>query len=742
MAIVAAIFAPVCGFEFLSWDDNLHVVDNPFLNPITAATMPHFWKEPHAQLYIPLTYSLWMLISDIARLPKTRDFPPFHNVAFAAGPFHAANFLLHVASSLVVFLLLRRLLSAPPSWRGEPGPHPAGGEERPSWMLEVSAAAGALLFALHPVQVEAVAWISELKGVLSGFFSLLALWLYVAYRQESPDGPRRIAGVGRYAFATLAFACALLSKPSAVIVPIVAVILDIAFLSAGRPAVWKTLQRLSPWFALALAAAIVARFVQPPAGEPALIAVWKRPFIAGDTLAFYVWHVIAPVGLCTDYGRTPDWVLSHPWAYATWLLPAALTALVWRVRRRYPWAVASATIFAVVIIPVSGIVPFEFQKITTVADRYLYLAMLGPAIMLAFLVDSFPEGVCATFPSLPGVAVRSARGDSDTQGRYIMPIVVSLLLLACAVRTAFQIPTWRDSRSLFSCAIAVNPASWTAHATLGFVDLKSDDYDSAIRECRAALSHHPDMDALKTLGETYVAEGEPDQELVAYRDAFASDPTFAGAHLLLGNRLLELGRTDEALTEYQVAARIEPANPVGPDGIGACLLRMGQPDQAVAYFRQAIALNQPDTAEPHGSLADALIRINQLTEALAESRKAVELDPFTDTWRMSLGEVYSKTGDNAAAAVAFRDAIRLNPASPQAHYRLGMALARQGNIADAITEWRTAELIDPNQTLIHDSLAAALAQAGEPDASADEYRRALAINPSDPVARADLAHRP
>ena len=273
--------------------------------------------------------------------------------------FHIASLLVHWVTACVVMEILLRI----------------GFGKWP-------AAMGAILFAIHPLQTEAVAWATAMKDLLSGMFVMLAIWRYLAAMEFT--GKRRWI---HYGIATFFFLCALLSKPSTVITPLILVVLDLVVFQRA----WRgVLGRLWPWFLMALVATLLAESIQstrPLTYTPILY----RPLIAADALAFYLSKLVLPMGLTWDYGRTPvavlhDARLHHP-LYWTWIFPAALAVLIWRVKR--PQIRAAGLVFLAGLLPVLGLTSFVFQYYSTVADRYIYVAMLGVAMAVAWVISSY-----------------------------------------------------------------------------------------------------------------------------------------------------------------------------------------------------------------------------------------------------------------------------------------------------------------------------------------------------------------
>ena len=396
LVAVLLVFGQCAAFGWTNWDDHLHVTENPKLNPLTLAHLVEFWREPYGGLYIPVSYTLFGIEAWLGRSlfwVGNASAPP-------AAVFHVTSIALHGACVLLVWRLLTTLV-------GRPWP----------------AAAGAMLFAVHPLQVESVAWISEQRGLLSALFSLVALLCHLQARRSGEAFWHR----GSWqAFA--AFVAAILSKPSAMTLPLAAGVIDLLLLR--RP--WRRVAaELAPWCAVSAIAAIGTKLLQPDTIVLDLPPLGLRPIIAGDAIGFYVSKLLMPLQLGIDYGRTPESLLhdSLPWVGALSIAAAiALLFLLPALRScRLP-----AVLFLAPLLPVLGFVPFAFQHISTVADRYTYLAMLGPALGISLVLacavgphcqsgDCGRSGVAGVSEFSAGSSVAELRntlctGDEDQSG--------------------------------------------------------------------------------------------------------------------------------------------------------------------------------------------------------------------------------------------------------------------------------------------------------------------------------------
>jgi hypothetical protein len=370
LGVILAAFGRIVANDFVDWDDGVLIYGNPNINPPTLTGLARHWNprdKSNIQMYDPLVFTTWWILAHGAQL----QYADLIGASLNPEIFHAANLLVHWLTACVVLEILRRIGFKP-------------------W----PAAAGAIIFAIHPLQTEPVAWATAMKDVLSGFFVMLAIWRYLA-AMEMEGRPGRI----HYGIATFLFLCALLSKPSTVVAPLIVILLDI--LIFHRPW-WPAVKRMSPWFAMSAAAMVLAKLIQS-AKELTPVPLIPRPLIAADAIAFYLGKLVFPVGLTWDYGRSPlavfnDPSLHHP-LYWTWIFPVAVALVVWRSKKPPIWA--AGLIFLAGVLPVLGLTSFVFQYYSTVADRYVYISMLGVAVAVAWVLSNYANRmVVGTFVAI------------------------------------------------------------------------------------------------------------------------------------------------------------------------------------------------------------------------------------------------------------------------------------------------------------------------------------------------------
>ena len=550
------VFWPVCGHEFVVWDDQLNVYENPYLDPVTPSNILHFWKEPYENLYIPLTYSIWAGVAYFAQRPTAERAEP----RLDPGIFHATNLLFHLLSVLVVFAILKMVVGN-------------------DW----AACGGAMLFALHPMQVEPVSWITGMKDVLCGLLSLVAVWQYLKYVGYTVEGYESRSR-NHCVFATIAFVLSLFAKPAAVVVPVVVWLLaDFRLKEENfRPKFRNLYLPLVVWVVIDVPFIVVTKFAQETS-MGFVAPLWARPLVAGDAVSFYLYKLFVPLRLGIDYGRSPEYVLPHSWLLFTGLAPYGLGGLLWLFRNRVQWLLAATAVFIASLLPALGLMPFGFQQYSTVADRYLYLAMLGPAMALTCLLSHRPRWI---------------------DGRVLIGICV-LILGVLGIRSSSQMQHWQKNITLFAHALQVNPDSSASHNNYGSALSGQGKIAEAIAHFRKALRIKPNnAKAHNNLGIALAGQHSVQEAIAHFRKALRIKPDFADAHYNLGIALLKHGKIEEAIAHYRQGLRVKPDDLEAHNNLGNALLEHGKIEEAISHYREVLRI-QPDNAQARHNLGVA-----------------------------------------------------------------------------------------------------------------------------------------
>jgi tetratricopeptide (TPR) repeat protein len=658
------------------WDDAGHVTRLD-LRPLHG--LWRIWAGPGAtQQYYPLLHSAFWVEHSIWG----------DSVLF----YHLVNVALHALAACLVVKIVRRLAL--------PGARLAG-----------------LMFALHPLCVEAVAWISEQKSTLSGVFYLASALAYLKF-DESRKRSAYLVALGW-------FAAALLTKTVTATLP--GALLVLLWWRRGRIEWKRDVQPLLPWFVAGASAGLFTAWVESTLigakGADFVLTPVQRWLLAGRVIWFYAGRVIWPVNLTFFYSR---WNIDAS-AWWQYLFPAgaiAVAVALWRVARRNRGPVnpsagmlAGFLIFAGTLFPVLGffnIYPFRYSY---VADHFAYLAILGILVPLASALSMAAEKM------LPGNAVR--------------PLLAMLLAATMGAATWRQSAIYRDEETLYRATLERNPGAWLAHNNLANLLLtKSGRGSEAMSHLRAALRLKPDFpEAHLSMGNALLEKpGRLDDAIAEYETAARLAPGSERVHTNLGNALLQKGQTREAIAQLQEALRIDPANAEAHNDLGNALAQIpGDLPDAIAQYRLALSAD-PGFAEAHNNLGRALAQApGRLAEAIAEFQAAIRLKPHSWSAHSNLGNAFSLVPGRLDDAVAeYRTALGIRPDSAAAHNNLGYALSQKsGSLSDAVSEYRAALGLNPDSADAHYNLGAALLQMpGQQQEALAEFEAVLRLKPS------------
>ena len=618
VALLLLVYLPAERGGFI-WDDDAYVTDNPLLTAPDGLKRIWFSLDSPSQ-YFPLTYTTFRLERSLWGLNP-------------AG-YHLVNILLHAANALLVWWLLRRL-SVPGAWLA------------------------AALFALHPVQVESVAWITERKNILSLFFFLLAVLAWVEFVEQRPRPLWRWYGV------TLIFyALALFSKTTACTLP--AALLLVLWLK-GKPITGSRLLQMVPLVAMGLGMGLLTmwweRHHQYTRGEVFGLGFFERVLLASHAVWFYAGKLVWPASLTFSY---PRWTVdaADPLAYVWLAAGGGLCAAIYYVRRYAGRSLEVAVAFYVATLgPMLGFIMLATFQYSFVADHYQYVASIG-------------------LFALAAAGITTALGPFRKGNPFLEPVLCGALLGLLGVLTWRQAEVYQNPETLWRDTLAKNPASWMARNNLG-----------------VALA----------------GKSRTDEAISQFQEAIRLKPDDAEAHNNLGNSLGEEGRTDEAISQYQEAIRLKPNYAEACCSLGNALCRNGQIDEAIGQFQEAIRLKS-DYAEAYYSLGTACCRKGQIDEAIGQFQKAIRLKPDYADAHNNLGIVLGMKGQIDEAISQFQEAIRVNPDDADACNNLGIALGRKGRIDEAISQFQEAIRLKPDYAEARNNLARALEMKNAPAA--------------------------
>ena len=637
-------YRPAWNGGFL-WDDDAYITNNELLTAPNGLRRIWLSFDSPSQ-YFPLTYTSFRIERALWGLNPSG--------------YHWTNIFLHVANALLVWRLLARL-KLPGAWLA------------------------AAIFALHPVQVESVAWITERKNVLMGFFFLLTLFAWIAFTDESTRRPWRF-----YVLAMILYALALSAKTTACTLP--AALLLILWLQK-KPIGKRRLIQILPFLILGFSMGLVAvwweRYHQGTHGPLFALSSLERTLVASHAVWFYLGKLLCPSNLIFIY---PKWTIAATRALDyTWLLAGvALCFAIYLARRYLGRGVEVAAVFFVATLsPVLGFIMLYTFRYTFVADHYQYLACIAPIAL-------FSAGTA----NLAGVFTRAR------------PFILSAAACAAAVLWAL---TWRQSamygdiEALWRTTLAKNPNCWMAHNNLGIVLFQKGEIDEAVSHYRITLNLQPDFwDADYNLGTALLKKGEVDEAIAYCTRAVTIAPNDPDAQVALGNSLAQKERVDDAIAHYKKALAIRPDYFIAHYALGHIFLEKGEIDAAVFHSRAAVSI-QPQNTDAHTNLAVAFDEKGQIAEAIKQYEQALEISP-----------------QSVAAANNLAWLLATNPDASIRHRDRALELATRAN-----------QLSGGGNATVLRTLAAAYANAGQFSRAVEVGQIALSLTDrQSPLAKA------
>jgi tetratricopeptide (TPR) repeat protein len=612
------------------WDDNAHITENSTLR--SSDGLAKIWFEPKVlPQYYPLVHTTFWVEYHLWQLH------PFG--------YHLVNVLLHALNAILLLLVLR-YLRVPGAWLA------------------------AAFFALHPVHVESVAWITERKNVLSSFFYLSSMLAYLRFATVTGD-PANTAlssdldpltsdnsnrSWGFYAFSLFLFLCALLSKTVTSSLP--AAILLVLWWKRDRIR-WRDILALIPYFVVGalfgLTTVWLEKYHVGAQGEEWALSFLDRCLVAGRALWFYAGKLVWPYKLTFIY---PRWQIDAGlwWQY---LFPAAAVAVIfilWVMRRRIgKGPLVAVLFFAGTLVPALGFFDVYPMRFSYVADHFQYLASIG-------------------LIALASAAIMSFLGRLGPRQRNIGFVVCFAVVLVLGVLVWQQGTIYRDAETLYRDTISKNSDAGMAHYNLAILLVKRGRPEEVVAHFSEALRLQPDdADAHYNLGVALEKQGRLKEAMAHFSEAVRLRPDYADAHYSMAVILAGLDRYKEATSHYSKALRVNPNHVKAHNNLGVALFSLGQFDNAIGHYLTAIKLD-PNFSKAHNNLGNALVQKGKLDEAIIQYHRALEIKTNYPEAHNNLGVALAQQGKMDEAIIQFEEALRLKPDYAQAQANLGYAL--------------------------------------------------------------------
>ena len=630
------VYWPVLNHEFVRYDDDKYVTENPNVKRgITRESVIWAFTSPHFHMWHPLTSLSHLVDCELFGLNAT-----WH---------HLTNLLLHIAGTLLLFGILMRMTSA--FW--------------PCLFV-------ALAFALHPLNVESVAWIAERKNVLSGLFWMLTIAVYIRYAERP--------ALGRLLMLVLVFALAAMTKPMVITLPFVLLLLDYWPLGrlqwplrieqqglsqpkgrqtgARAVSIRRLLLEKTPLFLITIGLSAVTYIVQQRGGVVSDLGNVPLKYRAANALVSYVTYIrkmVWPSRLAVFYPHPFDKLPLWQVIISAVLLPAITIAVILLIRRRkYPavgWFWYMGT-----LVPVIGLVQVGAQA---GADRYTYLPFIGLFIIIAWgLKDLVAKS------KLRSVALGAA---------------AVAVLSALSVCTRMQLRHWRNNQTLFEHALAVTGDNFVMNNNYANILDKTGQAEKAIEHFNKALRMRPSSaEVHSNLGNVLRGLDRIDEAVTHYEKAIKLKPDLAEAHYNLAISYAGQGKIDEAIGKYLDALRFRPNDVDTLSNLGYALAEKGKFDEAVEYYKKAIEI-EPENIIAHGRMGLALANIGRLDEALEQVGIVLKATPFDIEMHCNVGILLERQGKTDEAIKAYRRALQINPEYTKAQQLLKAALSKQQN---------------------------------------------------------------
>jgi tetratricopeptide (TPR) repeat protein len=676
---IIVVYAQTAGFEFVSYDDPLYVTLNPQVpEGLTLGGIKWAFTTRYSGNWIPLVWLSLMLDRTI--------------FGFWTGGFHLVNVAFHIANTILLFWVLNRYMKV-------------------VWASFFVAA----LFALHPLHVESVAWVTERKDVLSALFWLLTMLAYLRYVE--------IPSARRYVVVCAVFALGLMSKSMLVTLPFVLLLMDYWPLrrllpeDAGKGvSIGRLIWEKVPLFILSATSCTITFIAQKTVGAMVILGtIPGNDHISNAFVSYrdYIFKMFLPIRLAVFYPHSIESLAG--WKVAVSLAVLVVITIVVILLRRRRYLLVGWLWYLGTLVPVIGFVQVGSQAM---ADRYTYIPLTGIFIMLVWLAS-----------------------DILSQWRHrqiIIGVAGAGVLGVLGVITFVQVGYWRDTITLFTHTAAVTANNAVAHNALGVYYSGKGDYGNAIREFEQVLKINANnVAARNVLGVCYANKGDYESAIREFETVLRIDANNITAIYNIAKRKAINGETDEAIKGYNRVLAITPGETDTYIALAEMESKRGNFERAMDLYREGLKYH-PENGDLHGRVGSLLLQTGQVDEAIKELETAVKFKADSAIYG-NLGMAMLTKGDVDKATGYFNIAIKIDPANAEAHYNLGNTFLAQGLPAKAVGEYEMAIKAKPNYAKAYGNLGVAFSQMGQTDGAIEGFRRAVKLDPNNIEAHFNLA---
>ena len=606
--LILVVYCQVKNCDFVDYDDQLYIIENNYVQDgLTYKGIVWAFTTFHVGNWHPLTWLSHMLDCELYELN-----PMGH---------HWTNVLFHIANTILLFFIFQKMTGA-------------------VWKSALVAA----LFALHPLHVESVAWVSERKDVLSTFFGMLTILAYIGYVKKR--------NLFRYLLIFMLLSLGLMAKPMLVTLPFVLLLLDfwplerLKYYSSGQPSkLFSLIWEKVPLFIPVTISSVLTILAQKDVG--ALYTFEALPITTRIANAFisyagYIIKTVWPQNLAVFYPHQFG-ELSLWYVFLAALAIATISFFSIRWFRKYPYITVGWFWYVGTLVPVIGLIQVGAQSM---ADRYTYIPLIGLFIIVAW-----------------GISDLLKKWHSN---KIVLAVFAIILISAFSTQSYFQIKHWKNSTSLFEHAVKVTNHNWLAYNNIGIHLSNAGKYEDAIYYYKEALKIKPNhAEALFNLGTALYDTGKTDEAILYLNKALIVNPNHVYAHNNLANILCLKGKLEEAILHYKEAIRSNPEYPDAYSNLANLLSFQGKFNEAVFYFNKALEIN-PRRADAHYNFGILLINQHKLKEAVVHFAEAIKINPDYKEAYNHIGIVLLQLGKIEKAEKFFVKAVQIDPGYKEA----------------------------------------------------------------------------